>query len=274
MLVVWGHARGMDSFTEAAPSREAAERRLRFAAGSRRGHFVRRNERGEKKRPFFIICPDQHSGQAITNFELREILELTRRRIGRQIDIFGMDACLMGMAEVCYELRETVRYGVGSETLVPGTSWPYHTILQHLVANPDIEPKELCNIIVKAFVAYYAPYDAQDVQLSVLDMERAEPLAAAVRRLSNLLTPLMVDGDQVDGDSPGKNAVIKSHWEAQSFDEDQYVDLFDFWNVLRQNCRLADSGGTEEIREAAKSVMLILDPRSAAAALGEGGSRI
>jgi hypothetical protein len=107
------------------------------------------------------------------------------------------------------------------------------------------------------------------VQLSVLDMERAEALAAAVRRLSNLLTPLMVDSDPEHGDPPGKNAVIKSHWEAQSFDEDQYVDLFDFCNVLRQNYKLAGEGSTKDIQEAAKNVMRVLDPRSAATALGE-----
>lgn len=256
MLVLWGHARGEAPLGPTAPARRRCPRRGRFQSWTRRG----RNGKPDTRKPFYVICPDKRSGQAITNFELRDILRATSRRIGRRIDILGMDACLMGMAEMCYELRESVRYLIGSETLVPGTSWPYHTILQHLVERPEMETGDLCRIIVKAFVAYYGPYDAQDVQLSAFDLARADRLAEASRALSRSLAPHMEPGE-----NHIKSAVLKAHWAAQSYDEDQYIDLFDFCNLLQRHCDFAEAS---HIQDAARRVMNVLDPRSAAAELG------
>jgi hypothetical protein len=47
-----------------------------------------------------------------------------------QIDIVGMDSCLMSMAEVAHELRGSVKYMISSESFGPQSGWPYGRIIE------------------------------------------------------------------------------------------------------------------------------------------------
>ncbi|PYV37231.1 MAG: hypothetical protein DMG06_28610, partial [Acidobacteria bacterium] len=75
-----------------------------------------------------------------------------------KIDIVGMDSCLMSMAEVAYQLRDSVSYLVGAEGFESNTGWPYQRILAPLVNKPKMGPKELAETIVKNYIRYYSDY--------------------------------------------------------------------------------------------------------------------
>ena len=47
-------------------------------------------------------------------------MALSPALLRRPVDLVGMDACLMTMIEVAYQLREHAQVLVGSETLEPG----------------------------------------------------------------------------------------------------------------------------------------------------------
>ena len=83
------------------------------------------------------ICYDDTSnGDALDNRELRIVLAGICALLGRKIDLLGMDACLMNMVEVAYQLRESVNVIVGSEIEEPFDGWPYAEILTRLNARP------------------------------------------------------------------------------------------------------------------------------------------
>lgn len=64
------------------------------------------------------------------------------------IDVLAMDASLMQMAEVSYQIRNNALYIVGSEESPPGEGYPYDDILQILYDNPDTTPETLARNIV------------------------------------------------------------------------------------------------------------------------------
>lgn len=68
-----------------------------------------------------------------------------------KLDVVGFDACLMGMVEVAYALRDVTNYMVGSEELEPGNGWPYDTILGDLTATPTFSARDLAGIIVTKY---------------------------------------------------------------------------------------------------------------------------
>ena len=98
-LVLWNHGAGW---------------RSRAPGGSRGIHF------------------DDTSGTAMTMEGLRAALSALPARI----DLVAIDASLMGMLEVCYEIHEQTDYIVASEESPPGTGYPYDVILSRLVADP------------------------------------------------------------------------------------------------------------------------------------------
>ena len=71
------------------------------------------------------IAPDDTNKDFLDNVELKNALF----NVGRRIDILGMDACLMSMAEVCYQIRESVDYTVASEAEQELDGWPYEGFL-------------------------------------------------------------------------------------------------------------------------------------------------
>jgi hypothetical protein len=66
-----------------------------------------------------------------------------------------MDACLMTMLEVAYQIRDHARVLVGSQELEPGPGWPYATVFADLVARPAMTLAELGAAIVGRYAEFY-----------------------------------------------------------------------------------------------------------------------
>ena len=101
------------------------------------------------------VCWDE-TGDNLNLFEIRNALETIYSGLGIEIDVIGFDACLMGMMEVAYQLRDYVNYVVFSEETEPGDGWPYDDILADLISDPLMSPSELA---VKMAQRYIESYD-------------------------------------------------------------------------------------------------------------------
>lgn len=91
--------------------------------------------------------------------ELGRALGQINQALGRKLDVFATDACLMQMASVAYEFKDKAEVLVGSEEVIPGNGYPYTAILTSLATNPGMEAEELGRAIVTAYGASY-PSDA------------------------------------------------------------------------------------------------------------------
>jgi len=73
-------------------------------------------------------------------------------RLGRKLDILGMDSCAMNTVEVGFLLNNSVHYLVASEGFTMNTGWPYRRIVEVLNTAPGIGPRDLADEIVRRFV--------------------------------------------------------------------------------------------------------------------------
>jgi hypothetical protein len=73
-----------------------------------------------------------------------------------KLDVIGFDACLMGMIEVAFALRDVAHFMVGSEELEPGDGWPYNTILGNLTDSPSSSALDVSGIIVNNYGDAYS----------------------------------------------------------------------------------------------------------------------
>ena len=96
--------------------------------------------------------------------QLGAALAMIKQALGRKIDVFATDACLMQMAGVAYELKDSATVIVGSEEEIPGDSYPYDTILGPLAANTGMDAEALGALMVNAYGAHYG----DNVTLSAL----------------------------------------------------------------------------------------------------------
>jgi hypothetical protein len=164
---------------------------------------------------------------------------LTRAVKGKgKIGVLGMDTCLMGMAEVAYELRNIVQFMVSAEGFEINTGWPYQRIMEELnksVAGSGLTPEEMARTILERYMSYYRDYVIAGVSVdqAVCDLSKAEKLAAAVKDLATALKRGVPN-------SHIQNAIVLAHWKAQTFCDDKYVDLWDFCHLLEEGCEDVD----------------------------------
>ncbi len=109
------------------------------------------------------------------------------------LDLVGADACLMGMTEFAYQIRNSASVFVGSEELEPGDGWDYTRILSDLSANPQMDARALGSVIVDAYADFYTANN--NLTLSAIDLTQLDNLGNA---LSNFATVMMGSSGRLD----------------------------------------------------------------------------
>lgn len=168
--------------------------------------------------------------------DLNPGLALATRNLGRPLDIFGFDTCLMQYIETAYQLRGQANILVASEELEPGDGWDYHAYLGTIAQNPNMNPVQVAAMMVDTYGAAYRPGGSQqgsDITLSALDINTMmRTLVPAVNRLgTELQAALPTEKPAIDA---ARNAT-------QGFYNRDSADLGDFLRQLSsrtQNPRL------------------------------------
>ncbi len=191
-LVVWNHGNGWDS-----------------------DDFVKRTP------PLYrAISYDDTSGNHLNALELRTALEngVAGSSNISTINLIGMDACLMGMMEIAYEIRGCGLVMTGSEKTEPGDGWPYDTVLDALVTTPTMTPAQLGELVVDEYGVSYLGEETQ----AAVDLTQMDTLAAELDTLAQ--TIVTEDSDWF--------AVYKARYASSWFTYDTYRDLGTFLNRL------------------------------------------
>ena len=199
------------------------------------------------------LLKDESSARSLTFNELQQVFkQIKRDRHGKLIDIIGMDNCLMSMAEICYELRGVAEIVVGCESFSPVSGWPYRQILERLCkdfASPNLPDGksvtvEAAKAIVEEYVSFYATYwmAGLSVTQSALNVSKVNELHLLVNNLAQMMEEKLVAESKKKLSKPAKklrlaNALVLAHWEAQSYNGEQYVDLYDFCDCLQKRLR-------------------------------------
>jgi hypothetical protein len=174
------------------------------------------------------ISYDDETGNHITTPQLK----LAMAQIGK-LDIFSMDACLMQMAEVGYEIKDYADYVVASEETEPGDGYTYNTWLGPLAAKPNMPGADLSKIMVDSYADHYQSINQGATQSSIK--------TASYGKLTILLdewtTAVMAANDLVNV----KNARTK----AQAFYYSTNKDLYHFVKLVGDstaNAAVANKG--------------------------------
>jgi hypothetical protein len=213
------------------------------------------------------ICFDDGSGHSLDTLELGRATGEVADSIGQKVDFIGMDACLMATLEVAYQLRNSVRYLVASEELVPGHSWPYDLIFGELREKPGQSGAELACAAVEKYTKFYTenPPSAGDVTTVALDLGQIDFLT---NKLNDLASALLSDLDQ-QADMFWK--VQQEAMQTESRKNKRRPNKFDYhlWDIGSLAAGLAEQTTSEAIKKSASAVVQALRPGNTAV-LSEG----
>jgi len=123
------------------------------------------------------VCEDETDGDELETYEFGDALRVITNNGVNKLDLTGFDACLMGMMEIAYEIKDYTHYMTASEDTEPVAGWDYYNTLWDLVNNSsEITGRELGEL----FVSYYSGYH---ITLSTLDLNQVEYLTTALDNL-------------------------------------------------------------------------------------------
>jgi hypothetical protein len=185
------------------------------------------------------IAYDDSAADCLDNQELQHVVATAHHLLGRKLDVVGMDACLMTMLEVAYQLRDHAEVLVGSEAVEPGPGWPHASILADLTKNPTMTAPELGTVIVQRYVESYR-HGGQEATQSAIDLSRLDELVEAVDQLARRLLAGVHSASLV-------TSLFVARRRTLDFFEGRYVDL----HHLADNVAMAtaSSGIVDACRE-------------------------
>ena len=216
IVVIWSHGTGVDDFNIYSAKREH--------------YFIPKEEIEE-----IAISFDDSAKDFLDNIELQKALD-----VDVPIDIIGFDACLMGMFEIAYQLRNQAKFIVGSQFVEPASGWDYSHILEDLSIDKD--SKSIAEELVRFYADYYED-KSFDVTQSAYNLEVIEEVAKSLNLFSKVLL------DHLEDKKDLKYAILSS----QLFNKNEYVDMVDLVKNIQGRLKI------EELEPYAKKLLEALD---------------
>ncbi len=205
------------------------------------------------------ICFDDSSLDFLDNAKLQQAFREAEEQTGKKVNLIGMDACLMSMVEVAYELRANADYMVASQEVEPLSGYPYTAILQNLTANAQMRPEALAKLIVREYGRYYqgeSRGSVAQVTQSATNLMVVEKLTEALGRLAAVLRQLLAESDIYT-----ENALYHAQRKVVRFKDEDFVDLYDFLKLLRDKYGGDSDELTKVIDEVIDLMILEIKPQ-------------
>lgn len=159
--------------------------------------------------------------------ELEYAMEAAKEKAGKKIDIVGFDACLMGMLEVDYALKDSTLIRVGSEETEPYDGWDYSTVLTDLINDPSMDADQFSKVIVdRYYESYQDTYDAESITQSAVDLTKLNEALVKLNLFSEEL--------QLELQAGGSNTVLYARNGVEEYASEDTIDLIDFATIIKR----------------------------------------
>lgn len=198
------------------------------------------------------ISYDDHTGNKITTEQMGLALQEISQLLGRKVDIYGSDACLMQMIEIGAEIQSSVDVMLGSQELEPGEGWPYAPFIKKWAMQPTMNAEDVSRLLTSEYLKAYSKggeyREVEDVTLSAVRLQQSSDVYKAIKNLGQNLMQLS-DADK----AKTRQATIYSTKFAYS----DYVDLGDFaFQLKKLNLSSAVNQSAQEIIQSLKKYVI------------------
>lgn len=120
-------------------------------------------------------------GKGTDNTMLVSDMADAMKATGKKFDFLLFDACFMGTAEVCYDLRDVADYQIVSVMEVPAYGFPYESSLDYLYEGTVDGYKKICQAYIDFYQEGYENGDYAWGTIALVDSKEMEGLADATR---------------------------------------------------------------------------------------------
>ena len=162
------------------------------------------------------------------------LARITATVLGKKLDILGMDACLMAMIEVAYQVKEYAHLLIASENVERAPGWYYAHSLEALnkIQGP-ISARTIALHITSSF-AFFNRHRTSVYTLSTIDLSRMIVLKNSI---NVLVSALKACHKKKPVETNTLIACARDY--ALEIEEGNYIDLLSFLNLLKSSLELS-----------------------------------
>lgn len=182
------------------------------------------------------ILYDDAQRTCLTNAGLVAALTKIKQMLGKKLDLMAMDACLMAMVEVAYQMKDTVEMFVASEQTIPGEGFPYSKFLKPLTTNPATTTAlQLAQNMVTGYQQFYTnQMPTSDFTLSAINLSLIDGVKQNIQQFITAVNAC-ARADSI----ATKNLILNARNSAKSFEMAEYIDLYSFYAGILAQRKLA-----------------------------------
>jgi len=206
------------------------------------------------KYPDKAVCWDDTSDDdSLYMSELKQALSFIKTSTTK-VNLIGFDACLMGMVEVAYEIKDEADVMVASEEVEITPGWCYESILRDLIGTPTMTAPELAQWIVERYRQYYLTMYSFTTQ-SAIDLAKISQLAGTISSFAQILRDQW-GAIQNDIKTARENTDYVLSFESK--EEAPYIDLHHFASLIATNTTLptATLASAESVKREIENVVI------------------
>lgn len=172
------------------------------------------------------ILYNDSEGTYLTTDAMTTVFNDIKTVLSQEIDVVGMDACLMAMLEIAYAIRNSTGILVGSENVEQGEGWNYRWLIDSIAKKDGkLSPKEMANLVVQAYKKYYLQRDPEFTQ-SALDLAKVEFVKDCVNQLVMIMLGIKATSRDIS------QKLLEAAYSGAVKFHDEYVDLYSFCDSM------------------------------------------
>ncbi|MEP6917567.1 MAG: clostripain-related cysteine peptidase [Acidobacteriota bacterium] len=118
---------------------------------------------------------------------------------GKPIEVVLFKNCFQAILETGFEIRDSVRFVIASQALIPSVGWPYDKLFASLIKEPT---ETIVHRLLRGLGRFYADEKNRNhhpvVPFSLLDVRALEEVAAPMKALVRALVKAKDMSDQID----------------------------------------------------------------------------
>lgn len=180
------------------------------------------------------VCTDPcFQFDSLSLAELEYSFSTACNKLNRRFDLIGFDTCLSGSLEYANVLAPYANYMVASAETEPADGWEYTTIVNTLLENPSIEPKDLGKTICDSYYAFFeakSKNKLKDLTLSVYDLDKVDNVCIE----NNYLSKYMYDNVIQDQNNIDAYCKMQLSDKVAVYDENN-IDIGSMLNYFDKN---------------------------------------
>ena len=178
------------------------------------------------------ICFDETYKSYLTNKKVVTALSTITKKMGKKIDLLGLDACLMAMVEFGLLVNPYCDLMVASQEVELGWGWNYATALSRFLHEP-LTAENFAKEIVLSYQQAYKDI-TPDYTLSACHLKKLNPVNDNISNIAQLLMECMAL--QLNNSARTVIQYCRSRKQCTSFEEPSYVDIGHFYKNLSEHC--------------------------------------